>query len=77
MITTPDRLKGLIEKIEADVSPQEVSTELKKIASLQPLDLAVASRQFVEEAVKFQEQENERAVQGILDSFGSVSIPSS
>lgn len=66
---TPDRIKGLIELVEGGASNEEVTSQLRKIATLQPLDLVVAGRQFVEEAIKFQEAEHDRFEQ----SFGTES----
>lgn len=58
MITTPNRIKGLIELVEGGASEADVGVCLRKIAILQPFDLVVAGRQFVEEAIKYHEVED-------------------
>ena len=58
MVTTPDRIKGLIELVESGASAEDIHARLKQIATLQPLDLIHAGRQFVEEATKLQEEED-------------------
>ncbi len=55
MITTPNRLEGVVESLE-----KGEPVDYKRVAQLQVLDLAIAGRKIVEEAVEFQEQENER-----------------
>lgn len=55
MISTPNRLLDLLAKIE---SGQDV--DWGRVAMLQSLDLVIAGRQFVEDAIRFQESENDR-----------------
>lgn len=69
MITTPDRIKGLLELVESGASVEDIQTRLRQIATLQPLDLITAGRQFVEEAIKNQEAEDAR----IEQSFANIS----
>lgn len=59
MISTPNRLQGLVQLVESGASPQEVYNELERIITLQPLDLAIAGRQQVEQAIA--EREKNRA----------------
>lgn len=71
MITTPNRIGELIKLVEGGPSEGEteldfqvrLNSEFRKVATLQPLDLAVAGRQFVEDAIKYQETEHASAEQ--------------
>ncbi len=55
MITMPNRLEEIVESLE-----QGVTVNYEHVALLQTFDLVIAGRQFVEDASKFQEQEDER-----------------
>lgn len=55
MITVPNRVDQLREALE-----RGQSLDTRKLARLQMLDLVVAGRQFMEEAVLHQEAEDER-----------------
>ncbi len=55
MITTPNRLKEVVEKLE-----KGESVDYGRVATLQMFDLAMAGREFVEDAARFQEAEDER-----------------
>lgn len=54
MITTPNRLSAIAEKIE-----RGEAVDLQKVATLQAIDLVCAGRQFVEEAIRFNEEAHE------------------
>jgi len=55
MISTPNRLKEVVASLE-----KSDPVDYGQVALLQMLDLAIAGRQAVEEAVQFQEEEDER-----------------
>lgn len=58
MISTPNRIKQLRDAIES--GEQITQTEINRLATLQPLDLVIAGREFVEQAVVEQETNDAR-----------------
>lgn len=55
MITLPDRLAAVAAAIE-----NNEAVDLPKVLALQEIDLARAGRQFVEDAIRLHEAEDER-----------------
>ncbi len=55
MITSPNRLKDIVEALE-----KGEPVDYGRVATLQVFDIAIAGRQAVEDAVRFQETEDER-----------------
>ena len=55
MITTPNRLEGVVEALE-----NGEPVDYRRIAILQTLDLVIVGRKFVEDSAKLQEEEDER-----------------
>lgn len=62
MIQTTNRLTSLRQDLEAGKP-----VNFRLLADLQALDLAIAGRQFVEEAIKFQEAEDARVEKSITE----------
>lgn len=54
MITTPDRISGAIAAIE-----KGEQVDWQKLADLQALDLVLAGRRFVEDAVAYNEKQTD------------------
>lgn len=58
MISPPNRVKQIRDAIER--GEQITQTEINRLATLQPLDLVIAGREFVEQAVIEQESNDDR-----------------
>jgi hypothetical protein len=68
MITTPNRLEGLVKEIEGGATLQSLIPNLEGLTILQSLDIAQASRQFVEDAIQYQEQQND-SIEQLLNNI--------
>jgi len=62
MIMTPNRLEGIVDALEKG-DPVDYS----RVADLQVLDLVIAGRKHVEQAIQFQEQEDEQAARELRE----------
>jgi hypothetical protein len=70
MIRIPDRLAAVAEAIE-----KGEAVDYRKVAMLQTIDLVRAGRQFVEEAVEFNEQQNGAVIEWLSRTVGRAVPP--
>ena len=70
MVTTPNRLEELVRLVESNAPASEIEQKKRQIITLQPIDLVIASRQLVEEAIQENEAQDARVEQFITANLG-------